>query len=102
MVLRCRAPWIPAFFLVLYNGKIDEERGRRTNGRGGVSGLVVGLLVVIIILLVLLLLQPGFFSRFFAPSQPQAPQNQPKQDAPQNQPNQQQQQAPQVQQSKQQ
>jgi hypothetical protein len=52
---------------------MNEERGRRTNERGGVSGLVVDLLVVIIILLVLLLLQLGFFSRFFGPSQLQAP-----------------------------
>jgi hypothetical protein len=83
-----RGPWIPAFFLVLYNGKMDDEGGRRINGRSGVSGLVVGLLVVIIILLVLLLLQLGFFSGFFVPSQPQVPQSQPKQEAPQSQPKQ--------------
>jgi hypothetical protein len=67
---------------------MDEERGRRANGRGGASGLVVGLLVLIVILLILILLQLGGFSflRFFDPSyQQQAPQNQPKQEAPQDQ-----------------
>jgi predicted metalloprotease len=84
----------------VYNGKMDEERGRRANGRGGASGLVVGLLVVIVILLVLVLLtQLGLFSVLFGGSnQQQAPQNQPNQASPQNQPDQQ---APKDQQPKQ-
>jgi predicted metalloprotease len=88
----------------VYNGKMDEERGRRANGRGGASGLVVGLLVVIVVLLVLVLLtQLGLFSVLFGGSnQQQAPQNQPDQQAPKDQqPKQEKQQAPNDQQPKQ-
>ncbi len=79
---------------------MDEERGRRTDGRGGASGLIIGLLAVIVILLILVLLQLGFFSGLFGgPGQLQAPQDQSKeQQAPQNRPEQQQ--APQDQQPK--